>query len=696
MNALRELATAAGIDAEYTNFRGEQTRASDEAVLQTMQALARDLQIVIDTPEDARTALASVVRARWSELVPSVVVGWGGVIEVPFTVPATDDAPWEIEVVTEKGRRFTAHGRLFDLPAHAHAWPDGVVHCVRRATVQLEPGEYGYHTVKWQCMGAEGEAFAIAAQERAWGAPGEGARRWGVFAPVYGLASVESGQAGDLGTLRRLFEAVGRRGGQYVATLPILAAFLDEPCHFSPYSPASRLFWNELYLDLRALAAEVGAAVPVAPPIVAGTLIDYREQYRWRRRVLDPIARALLADPVRGAEIDAWAVANGAYDYAAFRAIGEMQRAGWRDWPMLLRDAPPTITSRADAIAFGADGAHVNSHVVAQWAMQRQLDALAGSGDARLYLDLPVGVNLDAYEVWRQRSLFVTALAAGAPPDPLFLGGQNWGLPPLSPIALRRDRYRYFVRCIRHHMRVAGMLRIDHVMGLFRLYCVPEGRPATDGVYVRYPSDELLAVLVIESHRNQCAIAGEDLGTVPPEVRPAMARHGMFRLHVGQWFMPSRIGDRPEASPPEAIASLNTHDTATFAGWWRGADIDDRRDLGLITDEQETAERRERADQKAALLAFTAPDVATDHLTEVERAMVVATADLASGPAEVVLVTLDDLALEPIPHNVPGTSTERPNWQRRVPVWADALDPERAAPAASAAMTAIATVRPRT
>ena len=282
--------------------------------------------------------------------------------------------------------------------------------------------------------------------------------------------------------------------------------------------------------------------------------------------------------PGVSAEIDAWAQQLGAYDYAAFRAIGEQRRTGWREWPAPWRDGTPVIETRSQALALGADGARLTSHVVAQWAMQQQLEAL-GTEHVGLYLDLPVGVNCDAYEVWRDRHLFLTELAAGAPPDALFLGGQDWGLPPLSPIALRRDRYRYLIRCVQHHMKVSRMLRIDHVMGLFRLYCVPHGRPATDGVYLRYPADELFAILTLESHRAGCALVGEDLGTVPDQVRPAMARHGMFRLHVGQWFFPPRIGDPPIASPPESVASLNTHDTPTFAGWWRGADIDDRRDL---------------------------------------------------------------------------------------------------------------------
>jgi 4-alpha-glucanotransferase len=687
LSPLRELAKLAGLDTTYTDWRGQPAASSDAAVLAALRALGTDLR----SPDEAPAALRTLEHERWREVVPPVVIGWDGHIVVPFSVRADADGEWEVEVTTESGRTVRAHGRMYDLPADAHAWPGGVVHCVRRATVWLD-GEYGYHRVAWTAAGVAGESLGIAAPKRAWGAPGEGPRRWGVFAPVYGLAAPETGQAGDLLTLRRLFREVERRGGRYVATLPILAAFLDEPCAYSPYAPASRLFWNELYLDLHQLAADVGAPPPTAPPIVAGTTIDYREQYHWRRHALDPIARAVLADPQRSAEIDIWAMENGAYDYAAFRALGEATRLPWRAWPDAWRERVPLVTSRSGAIALGAEGANINTHLVAQWAMERQLTNL-GRGAVSLYLDLPVGVSCDAYEVWRHPYLFMTELSAGAPPDPLFLGGQNWGLPPLWPTALRRDQYRYFRRCVRHHMGVAGMLRIDHVMGLFRLYCVPLGMPATDGVYLRYHADELLAVLTLESHRATCAIAGEDLGTVPPQVRPAMERHGMFRLHVGQWFLPSKVGDAPAASPREAVASLNTHDTATFAGWWRGADTDDRRDLGLIKPEQEAEERAERDRQRAALLAHAAGRVADDSLTDVERAMVAATADLAAGPAEVVLVSLDDLVLDPVPHNVPGTVHERPNWQRRIERWADALDERRASPAAAAAVAAVVAAR---
>lgn len=682
MADVKALARAAGIDPDYHSWTGAPTSSSEASLLAAVKALSRDLGIQVSSDDDA---LADIERNRWNEVVPAVVVGWDGALVVPFAFAADRDVEWEIEVTTESGKTFARKGTLFALPADGHAWPGGKVHCFRRATIGCD-GELGYHTVAWRCGEERGTAMGISAPTKAFGGPG-GARRWGVFAPVYGLSSPQSGAAGDLASLRTLFESVAKRGGRYVATLPILAAFLDEPCHFSPYSPASRHYWNELYLDLATVAGETGLLVPVAPPFEPG-LIDYRAQYAWRRAAMQPLLAKLYAQ--HEAEVDRWAEANTAWDYAAFRALTETTRTAWHKWPAMWRDELPLVRTRSDAIANGIDGDKLDVHVVAQWAMQRQLEALKNDR-VELYLDLPVGVSQDAYEVWRERPLFLTSLAAGAPPDPLFLGGQNWGLPPLSPIAARRDHYRYVIRCIRHHMKVAGMLRIDHVMGLFRLYVVPEDRPATDGVYLRYHAEDMLAILALESVRHQCALVGEDLGTVPDHVRPAMTRHGMFRLHVGQWSLPGKIGQRPGLSPPESIASLNTHDTATFAGWWRGADIDDRRDLGLITEQQDARERVERNEARSAMLAFAAP-AADDHLTAVERAMVAATADLAKGPAEVVLIALDDLALDPVPHNVPGTVNERPNWQRRVEGWSTALT-EHASPAAAEAVQAVADAR---
>ncbi|MBA3542494.1 MAG: 4-alpha-glucanotransferase, partial [Deltaproteobacteria bacterium] len=272
---LHTLASAAGIDPEYTSWRGQRVTSSDESLLAGLRTLAPTLGFELNGPEDAAGALAQLHRARWDERVPSVVYGWDGSLTIPLAVPAEVDGDWELDITSETGVHVHQAGRLFHLPADSHTWPDNIVHCIRRVHV---PCAIGYHSVAWKVGDASGESFGIAAPSKAYGGPGQGERRWGVFAPVYGLSSIASGETGDLGTLRQLFEAVARRGGRYVATLPILAAGADQ---ISPYSPVSRRFWNELYLDLAALAAEAGLPAPIAPAITGG-LIDYRAQRAWR------------------------------------------------------------------------------------------------------------------------------------------------------------------------------------------------------------------------------------------------------------------------------------------------------------------------------------------------------------------------------------------------------------------------------
>jgi 4-alpha-glucanotransferase len=681
---LDALARAAGLEPGYTGWRGGPVTASAEALCATLRALG----VSPVAPDDTAAAVADLERRRWAEVVPPVAVAWdGGPLEVPLSVPADLDDPWELELTTEGGQVHRAAGSLHYLPVREHAWPETLgrtVHCVRTATVETG-GEHGYHTLRWQVGPARGEAHVIAAPTRAWGAPGEAPRRWGVFAPLYAMRGAATGAAGDVALLRALFEQVVAHGGHYVATLPLLAAFLDEPCHPSPYSPASRLFWNELYLAIEADALGDLASDPLARPAVRALrqrlarepLVDYRAQYAWRRAILDELAAEAWTRR-RGVRlaVEERARTTALADYAVFRAIGEQERAPWTAWPAPWRDELPFVAS-LDDIPAGVDPARVRTHAWAQWKLGGQLGELKLDFGERggLYLDLPVGVNRDAYEVWRHRQLFLLEMSAGAPPDALFIGGQDWGLPPLHPEALRRSGYRYLIDCLRHHMDRAGMLRIDHVMGLHRLYCVPRGFAATDGVYLRYRADEIYAIVTLESHRHHCAVVGEDLGTVPDQVRPAMRRHGVASLFVGQFAMPARPGDTMGAAASDQVASLNTHDTPTFAGYWRGTDIDDKRALGLIDDAQVVTEHAERARTRAAL---GGDDLGDDTC---RAAMLACTQTLASGPAHVLLLNAEDLWLEPAPQNVPGTSDERPNWRRP---WSRPADEVLADPAVTA------------
>jgi 4-alpha-glucanotransferase len=281
--------------------------------------------------------------------------------------------------------------------------------------------------------------------------------------------------------------------------------------------------------------------------------------------------------------------------------------------------------------------------------------------DADLYFDLPLGVNPAGYDVWRHREAFALGASAGAPPDSFFPTGQDWGLPPLHPDRIREQGYAYPIACIRTLTRHAGVLRVDHVMALHRLFWVPRGLDPEHGVYVRYRPDEQYAILSLEAHRTGTVVVGEDLGTVPSFVRRAMDRRGIYRSYVLQEELRTDREAALRPPPPSALASLNTHDMPTFVGFWNGSDIDDQLELGLINDEEHT-----RAHERRALLrkrlgkllnARSNTDVATVRDGLLHR--------LAESAARYVLVTLEDLWLEDRPQNVPGTSSERPNWQRR-------------------------------
>lgn len=698
LDALERLAARAGVNRRYQSWRGHAVEAPVDALVAVLRAVGANLT----GPRDAAAAEAAWELAWWNAGAPPVVVGWDDqAARLPLRVPAQVDGDWEVEVLLESGRRERGAGRLYDLPAHGHAWPGGEVWCQRDVTLP-GAGALGYHTVRWRVGARSGETTVIAAPARAFAGPGEVARRWGVFAPTYALRSARAGGTGDLAELGRLADLVGARGGHYVATLPILAQFLDQPFQPSPYSPASRLAWNELYLDLDAAPGLDHA--PVARGLMGSAAVateraalaalphcDYRRQYAWRRLVIDALSAAAWATPTLRVELERFAGHPDVADYAVFRAVGEATRTSWPRWDPRWRDAPAADVAAVTAL--DGDGYHpaaARAHVYAQWAMARQLGALRAGG-VGLYLDLPVGVSSDAYDVWRHRDDFVLGASTGAPPDGLFLGGQDWGLPPLHPELARAGGWRYLRRVIAHHMSAATMLRIDHVMGLHRLYWVPAGGRATDGVYVRYPAEELYAIFCLESQRHRCAVVGEDLGTVPDDVRPAMRRHAIAGLFVGEFAMPGQVGAAMEVPSSEQVASLDTHDTPTFAGFWHGADIDDRVALGLITPAQAVDERTARAATRVALLAAAGwPAVDDPSDAACLAALTACTRALAASPAHVVLVTGEDLWLEPAPQNVPGTSHERPNWHRP---WSRTLAQLEQDPAALALLDDVARLR---
>jgi 4-alpha-glucanotransferase len=596
---LRELAALHGLQTAYRDARGRRRVARAAELVAVLGALGVDA----GTPAGAARALAARRRDLAGRLVEPVLVAWDGRLRA-----ATAPAGARLALTLEDGA---------DAPV---AERDGVL----RERAPLPPG---YHRLDVRLDRRRASALVISAPRRAWHPPRR-ATRVAVFAPVHGLRSERSDRwgVGDLDDLDDLARWAGEAGAQLVGTLPLLATFLDEPFEPSPYAPASRLAWNELFLP------RGDAHGPGYPP-PSGDLVDYRDAVARKRPA--------LAEYV----VDAWRTPE--------------VRAGVE---ALTRDRPH-LAEYARFRARGDDDAE-RVHLVAQWFAHLRLRSIAEAGprrDVRLYFDLPLGVHAESFDVRTSGDLFCRGASVGAPPDPLAEAGQDWGFPPVHPDVQRETGYAYLRASLRHSMEHAAALRVDHVMGVHRLFFVPREIGATGGVYVRYPAAEIYAVISLESHRNRCQVIGENLGTVPRAITTEMGRHGLAGMHVAQFAIDP--GARPPAlAPPRGtLASLNTHDLPTWAGWWHGDDIDDRAALGWTAPADAASEHAGRARARAALAeAYGGSDA------DPAPAMRGVLGRLAAGGADIVVVALEDLWGERRPQNVPGTTTERPNWRGRL------------------------------
>ncbi|MGZ8940903.1 MAG: 4-alpha-glucanotransferase, partial [Limisphaerales bacterium] len=528
----------------------------------------------------------------------------------------------------------------------------------------------GYHHLAIETNVAREDCLLISAPKKLYR---ENQRQWGGFIPLYAAHSSQSWGAGNFSDWREICQWMGQLGARVMGTLPVMAAFLDQPiCEPSPYSPASRLFWNEFFIDITAVSefqasksaqkfAHSTAFQRQLSQFRASEFIDYREQWAVRRKVLEILASEFFAHPSeRYRSFRAFISARPELEeYAQFRAVCDKAKRSWHTW---------SETARAGNLASGDYSEEVKSfYLYIQWIAQEQIDSVliaCRKADVKFYLDLPLGVNPDGFDAWRYRDFFAPKLNAGAPPDSFFTKGQDWGFAPLHPERTRELKYKYVIDYLRFQMRHTGLLRIDHVMGLHRLWCVPHGYPASAGAYISYPAEELYAILSVESHRHQTTLVGENLGTVPPEVNKSMDRHGMRRMYVLQYEQqPKGPLRKPEK---QVVASINTHDMPSFAAHWSGLDFDDRADLGLISKKDLPLERRKREQLQKNLIAF----LRTKKLLKTARPNTGDVLDallrfLAKSPAETVLVTLEDLWNEQRSQNVPGTSTERPNWRRK-------------------------------
>jgi len=495
-----------------------------------------------------------------------------------------------------------------------------------------------------------------------------GKRRFGVAAQLYALRSGGDQGIGDFSTLRELGAATAAAGGSVVGLNPLHALFPADRTRASPYNPSDRRFLEPIYLDLSAL----DDGLPPAAESFAGTTatdVDYprvwavksaflRQRFAafatWTEQQPDCFMARDFAEFIRlgGPELRGFAI---------FQVISELQKGqSWPFWPVEFRD-PASI---AVANIGGEHAADVRYHQYLQWQCDRQLARAARDSGLEIGLirDLAVGSAPDGAEAWAGAGLLATGVSIGAPPDPFAKDGQVWSLPPPVPLRMAEDGYASFAALVENNLRHAGGLRIDHVMGLSRLFWVPDGARGGDGTYVNAPLDDLLGHLALASQNAQALVVGEDLGTVPFGLRGRLAENDILSYRVlllereGHDFLPQ------SAYPSRAMACVSTHDLPTMAGWWQGADISERQALGQISDTDGDASRVARQAERIALTRLLDADLETPlaDLAADAHGFVAGTA------ADLAMVQVDDLALEPAAVNLPGTNTERSNWRRRL------------------------------
>jgi (1->4)-alpha-D-glucan 1-alpha-D-glucosylmutase len=692
-DTLERLRRLRGISPGFTDYRGRTRPLSMEALRGLLSAFGHEVDG--GSLQDEAEALEE---RGWTRVLPPVVVLRND-RQVCLTVlaPLLPSIHWRVEL--EDGEVVAGEFDPAGLPVLAERGIGGLWYV--RLGFELPILPHGYHRLRLEKPdGLPLASTRLVVAPRACHQPRsitEGARIWGPAIQLYTLRSQRNWGIGDFTDLAGFVQAAADLGADVVGLNPLHALFPAEPAMSGPYSPSSRYFLNVLYIDPEAIpefAQTVEARRLVAASefqarlaeLRAAPFVDYEGVAACKLETLRLIFAAFEAGARtdRVLEFERFITKHSEHivTFALFHALQDHFTAagtlgGWPAWPAPYQDpAGPAAQAFLDA-----NPGAVRFHCWLQWIAHAQLEGAeqqAREAGLRLglYRDLAVGPNGGGAETWAGRGCYADGATVGAPPDPLAPHGQDWGIPPYHPDALREQGYEPFIRLLRANMVEGGALRIDHVMMLFRLWWVPRGSGSADGGYVHYRLEELMALVALESERRRCLVIGEDLGTVPPEVREAMRAHGIYSYRV-LFFERREDGSfrLPAEYPRESLVTVSTHDLPPLASFWAGSDIALSERLGIYPEpDQAEAERAARADTRRALLeALSAtgllPAGLTPHDPPLQATAKLALAVqryLASAPAAVLMLQPEDWLGMDTPVNVPGTHEVYPNWGRKL------------------------------
>jgi len=693
VSTLDRLARLAGIEEGWWDFFGQWRVVPAE----TKRVFLAAMGLPAGDEEQARATLFALEARPWRRWLEPVLVveERSAPPAIQLTLPAEfDPQPFRWRIDEELGIVHEGSFRPVELGSYEERILDGAL-LRRRALLLPALPPAGYHRLT--VVGPDGRTASqdlIVAPSRAYRPPGldHPPGLWGIATQIYALRRDEDWGVGGYRALADLAAGAGRLGAACIGINPLHALFPNQPERFSPYAPSSRIFLNTAYIDVESIPefatcreARRLFAAPAAQAMLGqartAALVDYVTVAQLARPILEALFRTFRQEGDHAA-FAAFQAEGGerARRFAIFEALHErMSELGtsyWRAWPEeLRRPESPAVA------AFAAERAErVDFYQWLQFVADRQLGAAHAAGreagaSIGLYRDLAVGLAGDGGEAWLEQDCLALGVSVGAPPDPLALKGQDWGLLPFDPLALRDRSYAPFVAVMRANMRHAGALRLDHAMALQRLYWVPPGLPADQGAYVRYPVEDLFRLVALESRRNRCLVIGEDLGTVPDGFRERMEQTGLFAYRVMVFEKEDQGFRPPERFDEAALAIFATHDLPSARAWWDGHDIDARETLDLYpgpgqADEERIERGRDRTALVAALteagvLAPGFPRAGALSDDEAVQLAAAAHAYLGQSRSRLMMVQIEDVLGLDLQMNLPGTTTEHPNWRRR-------------------------------
>ena len=693
------LAEKAGILPEFEADGGIYTTS-----FETKKALLNALKFPVKTAKEAQESLRAVSEKPYKTALPPVAVisVEKKIAEIIVTFASGHESdPLSFEIIQENGEVVSGQKIPADLPITDSLVIEETEYEHRRLTIDL-PAQTGYHTlrVSGAALPDQGREMALIVVPEKCYMPDtmrQGAKPWGFPIQLYALRSKRNWGIGDFSDLKEMIGVAKSFGADIVGINPINVAFMAKPETASPYYSSCRLFLNPLYIDVDAVPeAEKCTAlqkyiqskpfVSALKKVRAERLVDYKAVAKLKKKAFELLFEDFKnAADDRKAAFEAFCEKGGRdlqnaalYQVLADYFVGKKKSFGFKSWGKQYA-SPDTPAS----LKFAEEQAEkITYYKYLFWLADEQFQAASAESDNQglavgLYQDLAVGVAGESAETWGSQELFATELSIGSPPDMFNANGQEWGVAPMRSDVMRDEAYLSYRKVLTANMKRAGAVRIDHVMGLARLFCIPKGEK---GAYLRYNVNDLIGIVALESHRNKCLVVGEDLGVVPGYFREILEKAGILSFRVFRYEQTNEGQYKPlSVYPKTALIAAGTHDMPTLTGFWSGADIETAKEIGLMGDDgrYEQAQALRMKDRYAMVetlaargLWFISPEAFDEEINGQKvppRLTEVLYSYLASAPCCLLLVQLEDILGQKEQMNVPGTNQEYPNWRCKLP-----------------------------